>query len=380
MVVKRFNCFVFLISFSISLYASSVVDTLKASLMNILPHREVIVKNDIDLRGKVLSLPEGVTLNFKNGIFKNGIIIGNNTKIKCNKQAFDHIEIKGTWNVPKNYSTWFKDLSYVNALQNVIALTNPKMKNDVHVAVGNYLVNVDKNGQACLLITDNTKFILNGCIRLLPNSFTTYYILNVEGDNVKISGTGTIVGDKHTHTGKKGEWGMGINLKKATNVSISGLTIKDCWGDCIYIGNKSENVLVEKCTLDHGRRQGISVTSGNYITLQDLKIKNVGGTNPEYGIDIEPNANGIVDNIHIKNVSIDNCKGGIQVYGRAKGAYVGNVTINKCNISQISKVPIYIQKCKSAKILGCTLPISSNRGIILENVGSVYNKNNTIRK
>ena len=379
--MKRFYCIVFILFFFVSLFASNRRDTLKASSMNIHPNREVIINKDVDLRGNVLPLPKGVTLNFKGGVLKNGVIIGNDTKIKCKKQAFDHIEIKGSWNVAKIYSTWFKDLSYVNALKNVIALTNPKVKNKVEISKGNYLVQVDKSGQSGLLITDNTELILNGSIRLLPNSFSHYYIINVSGNNVKIRGTGTIFGDKHTHTGTTGEWGMGINLKKATNVSISGLTIKDCWGDCIYIGTISENVLVENCTLDHGRRQGVSVTSGNQITLRNLKITNVFGTNPQYGIDIEPNANGIVDNVRMKNIMIDYCKGGILVWGKAKGAKVGSIIIEDCEISNVSLVPISINKCESVKIMGCILKeFSYKKGILLDKVGSVYNKNNTIKK
>lgn len=379
--MKRVYCIFFTLFFFVSLLASNKRDTLKAVSMNILPNREVIINKDIDLRGNVLPLPKGVTLNFKGGVFKNGVIIGNNTQIKCKKQAFDHIEIKGTWNVAKIYSTWFKDLSYVNALKNVIALTNPKVKNKVEISKGNYLVQVNKSGQSCLQITDNTEFIFNGSIRLLSNSFSHYYIINVTGNNVKITGTGMIYGDKHTHTGTTGEWGMGINLKKATNVSISGLSIKDCWGDCIYIGINSENVLVENCTLDHGRRQGVSVTSGNMITLRNLKITNVGGTNPQYGIDIEPNKNGVVDNVRMKNIKIDHCKGGILVWGKAKGAKVGSIIIEDCEISNVPLPPISINKCVSVKITGCTLKeFSYKKGIILDNVGSVINKNNTIKK
>lgn len=379
--MKRSNSLLFLLLLCVSLYASSKQDTLKASLMNILPNKEVVINKDIDLCGKVLPLPKGVTLNFKGGVFKNGTIIGNKTKIKCKKQAFEHVVIKGTWNVPKIYSTWFKDLSYINALQNVIALTNRNVKNEVHIAKGNYLVKVDKSGQTCLSVTDNTELVLNGSIRLLPNSFSHYYIINIMGNNVKISGNGIIIGDKHTHTGSTGEWGMGINLKKASNVSISGLTIKDCWGDCIYIGNNSKNVLIEKCTLDHGRRQGISVTSCNQITLRDLKITNVGGTNPEYGIDIEPNKNETVDNVCMLDITISKCKGGIAVYGKANEAKIGTVIIKNCIMSDLSKVPISVVKCKFVKITGCTLSNFSNKqSILLKNVECVYNKNNTIRK
>lgn len=381
--MKRLSGFIFLLFFCVSSYASSRRDTLNASLMNIFPNKEIVINKDIDLRGKVLPLPKGVTLNFKGGVLKNGVLLGNNTKIKCKKKAFDHIEIKGSWNVPKIYSSWFKDLNYVNALQNVIALTNSKMKNRVYIGKGNYSMMAEKDHQICLQIKSNTDLIIDGIIRLLPNTFAHYYILYISGSNINISGNGMIVGDKHSHKGTNGEWGMGINLKKAKNVSISGLTVKDCWGDCIYIGNNSENILVEKCTLDHGRRQGISITSGNQIILQDLKITNVSGTKPQYGIDVEPNKDEMVDNVFMKNISIDHCMGGILINGKTneKGTTVGSIVINDCKISKTSLVPIKVKKCKDVKITGCTFTdFSYQQAIVYERVGKIYENNNSIRK
>lgn len=318
--------------------------------------KNITVIKDIDLMGDTLRLDANSKLIFNGGIIKNGVLIGHNSTIVCKKHAFKNVTIKGTWNIPVIYSYWFQDLSYDNALRDVIALTSPNVHNKVIIGSGAYTMNIAENHGKGLVIDDNTELIINGKITLKPNSWTNYDIIHVKGNNIKISGKGMIVGDKHNHLGKKGEWGMGIMIYGANNVHVSDLTIKNCWGDCVYIGGNSHTVVVENCILDHGRRQGISVTSGKAIVLQDLRISNVGGTNPEYAIDVEPNKNGIVEDVLIKNVSADRCKGGFLVYGKSSGARIGKVCIENSNIANTTKMPIRVQKCDEIIIKGCTLP------------------------
>lgn len=316
---------------------------------------EIIVKDTIDLGNRKCRIPEGVTLRFKGGIIKNGTLVGNKTRLHGTKACFNRVKIEGTWNVPTIKSSMFYDLSYDNALKDVVALANPEIKNKIIIEKGNYQVTAYRNDDVCLPLCSNTDFVLNGTITLAPNDYTNYYIIQAEGNNIKIHGNGSIIGDKHTHTGNKGEWGMGINLKQAHYVSIYGLTIKDCWGDCIYVGTESSNVKIKSCKLDNGRRQGISITSANGVKISNCTISNVSGTAPEYAIDVEPNKGEIVDNVKIKNVSVEKCRGGFLVYGKAPGARVGKVSIVGCKLNIISKMPISLQKCDSAVIKRCTI-------------------------
>lgn len=340
------------------------------------------IKNVVDMKGEELVLPKNVTLKFKKGgSLKNGSVKADNTSIVGYKQGiFDDVKIGGEWNVKYIRTDMFKNLSQLNSLQNVFALASEKTDNVILIEEGTYKVAAKRNGETILSVHSNTEVIINGSITMQPNGFTNYYIVGLKGENIQLHGKGTIVGDKHTHIRTTGEWGMGVNLARCKNVDICDLTIRDCWGDCIYIGTHSQNVLVEKCHLVHGRRQGISVTSGNKIILRDLKITNVGGTSPEYGIDIEPNKDELVNDVLIDNVTIDKCRGGILVYGKAKGAIVGNVTIKNCNISNTSKLPISVKKCESVKISGCTLAnITYKQPIYCEDVGIVIKKNNMIK-
>lgn len=338
---------------------------------------KLIIGRDIDLQGGICELPHGCTIVFKGGIVKNGTLIGKDTKIAGKGVLFDHVNIKGSWIVPKISTAMFANLTYENALRDVMALTSPKIKNHVEIGQGEYTVKAEKEAGVCISVGSNTELIIRGTIRLMPNDFKRYYIVDVEGRNVSIKGDGCIIGDKHTHKGKQGEWGMGINIMKSENVKISGLTIKDCWGDCIYVGGNSRNVGIENCLLDHGRRQGISITSANNVHIRKCSITNVGGTAPEYAIDVEPNKGDVVDNIIIEKVSAKDCIGGFLVYGRAEKARVGLVTIRNCVIDNNKKVAVNVIKCDMAIIEDCLISQQTVQTVIkCEDDSCVVIKNN----
>lgn len=312
-------------------------------------NNKIVITQDVDLKGGVCHLPPRYVLEFSQGVLRNGTLVGNNNKIKSKYAVFDHIDIKGDWYVKTISTDLFVDLSYSNALKNVFALASPNKDNVILIKEGSYYVETLSEWDRCLKVCSNTELIIDGVISIKPNSNKAYDILFVSGENIRIKGDGTIIGDKLTHIGGEGEWGMGINMYSAKDISVSGITIKDCWGDCIYIGNNSKKVLVENCHLSNGRRQGISVTSAVGVTIKNCTIENVNGTEPAFGIDIEPNKNENVDNVIIENVNISNCTGGIMSYGRAPGARVGNIMICGCDVAvskYSTKLPIDMDACE----------------------------------
>lgn len=345
-------------------------------------NKSLVVSKDVDLHGSIINLPKGFTLEISGGIIKNGTLVGNQTKVLCSGKAFDHVHLNGTWNVPKISTSMFVDLSYENALKDVLALANPKMRNTITIEKGNYKVKANKNKDACLTLCGNTELILNGVIQIIPNEYPRYDIIRANGRDISIRGNGMIVGDKHTHLGSTGEWGMGIRFHEAMNASVSGLTIKDCWGDCIYVGGNSKNVLIEKCILDHGRRQGISVTKADGVTIKDCKISNVSGTNPQYAIDLEPNANDTVKNILIENVEVVDCEGGfLATIGKrnVEKKKIGKVQIKKCKVSALSRFPVRMTSCESLSVEHCSINAKNeNSAIFTKNTRSVVVRNNTI--
>jgi hypothetical protein len=130
--------------------------------------------------------------------------------------------------------------------------------------------------------------------------------------NAKISGAGTIQGEKTSHTGSTGEQGMGVAIFGSTDIEVSGLEIYDCWGDCVYSGysnvagvyTASRLIKIFGNVLHDARRQGISVVYTDVFQICQNTIYNISGTAPAAAIDIEPdssarqNSNGVIsDNI-----------------------------------------------------------------------------------
>ena len=340
----------------------------------------ILVEDTIDLQNKACSIPEGYLIKMKGGYIKNGTLIGNKTRLKSSKACFNRVRILGTWNVPVIKSSLFEDLSYDNALKDVLALSDSSVNNKIYIGEGNYQVTAYCNDDVCIPIKSNTEFVLDGDVWLTPNDFCRSNIIRATGCNVKIRGKGTINGDKHTHTGDSGEWGMGIDLKDAHHVFISGLTIKDCWGDCIYIGSKSTNVKIERCTLEHGRRQGVSITSANDVLIKNCVIKNVSGTAPEYAIDVEPNKNCSVDNVIIDNVSSLDCKGGFKATCYPINARIGSLIIRNCDISSYEHFVLKFVNCDSVLLEKCKVVQPRKRRVVLcKNVDNLVISKNTLQ-
>lgn len=356
----------------------SVLDLSKYKTLPIKANKTYTLKSNWDLEGETYVLPDGVTLKSKGGVFKNGTLIGNNTKIDTKKPLFNKVSIIGYWNVPEISTSLFASLDYENSLCDVLALAHPEIKNKVVIEEGDYSVSA-KSFQSALDVCSNTTLVIDGTIRLVPNDYKGCYVLQVkDAENVTITGTGCIVGDKKEHKGTDGEWGHGINVLGSRKVSIHNISVTNCWGDCIYVGGKSSNITIKNCKLNEGRRQGISVTYADRVTIKDCVITNVFGTAPQYGIDLEPNKNCDVDNILIENVKISNCHGGIMSW-RPDSARIGSITLRNCKISNTSAAyPISMAKAKSFNITNCYVKSQSEYCVLVQNVDELSSSSNRL--
>jgi hypothetical protein len=157
----------------------------------------------------------------------------------------------------------------------------------------------------------NLSLAANATLQAIPTSSENYAVVQLyEVSGVEITG-GHIVGERDTHTGTTGEWGMCLNIVGSSNVHVDGLSVADCWGDGIYVGAGTqgycENVIIENFTSDNNRRQGISVITAKTLTIRNGTISNTHGTAPEAGIDLEPNQDTellldvLIENVHTEN-------------------------------------------------------------------------------
>lgn len=196
--------------------------------------------------------------------------------------------------------------------------------------------------------------IIGGDIRLAPNPYGGYGILWMENViNISIDGT-KITGDKYTHTGTGGEWGMGITIRGACdNIRIRNSNISSCWGDNLYVGqiessydSVPKNIYLDNITLDKGRRQGFSIIAAENLFVNGMHITGTRSSDsstilsagPHAGIDIEPNSSlSKLKNIVFNGLTGGDNDGGLFYvflgsvatdYNSANGDYEFDVTVN----------------------------------------------------
>jgi len=340
---------------------------------------DYVIGTTFDLKGQIVTVPKGCKLIFKGGTLKNGILVGNDTGLEYSGAIFNGIKIKGTWNVPEIKSSMFKDISKQDKLKDLFALLSSSHENKLTIENGSYKVSTSASDISALDITSNTEVVVNGTVELVPNDQKRSYVFLIEGcDNVILRGSGIIKGDKDSHKGKDGEWGYGVCIRKSSNVTVKDLNIQNCWGDCICVAANSENVLIENCALSNARRQGISFCSGINSEIKNCDISNISGTAPEFGIDVEPDANGVVNNLLIDGIKVRNCGGGIMGHGGAKNAKVSGVTISNCTITGSRKQSIYISSASDYKVVNCSVSDGKYDPVYIVDSSNIEFDNNKI--
>lgn len=190
-------------------------------------------------------------------------------------------------------------------------------KEYIYFPDGLYLINVERalNLRSKQVIRLSDQAILKALAS--DQGYTAVLRLNNVSD-VHISG-GQIVGERYSHTGETGEWGMGIHVIKGSHtISIRDIKISDCWGDGIFLGDSPtvRDVFIADVVCDNNRRQGLSITDANGVMVRDSVFTNTNGTLPEAGIDIEPDLDQTSQNIQLINVDCLNNKGsGLDLMG-----------------------------------------------------------------
>jgi len=204
----------------------------------------------------------------------------------------------------------------------------------VTVPKGRYLVDAD----SMIVVKSNITLRMDPSAELItkPTKTGRNYVLMIKNaSDVNILG-GKIIGDRNAHLDTTGEWGMGIAVYGASNVTINGTHISGCWGDGIVIGaktaapfnapNPSRNVIVKNVVCDNNRRQAITIGKANGVLIDSCTLTNTAGTKPMCGIDIEPDSD-TAQNIRIQNSVLAYNKGnGIEVYVNSKSV-VRNVVV-----------------------------------------------------
>jgi hypothetical protein len=165
----------------------------------------------------------------------------------------------------------------------------------------------------------NTEIIFHkdAFLKAITNAEGLYSIVDLsERTNIRIENC-NLIGDRDTHTGTTGEFGMGLWFRNGSNFVIDGGIITNCWGDGIYIGQRSNtgspaNISIRNVTCDNNRRNNLTVIAAKGLYVENCVFSNANGTDPQYGVDIEPNnANGDLQDIYFVSCrSINNVGAG----------------------------------------------------------------------
>jgi polygalacturonase len=185
----------------------------------------------------------------------------------------------------------------------------------VYVPPGTYLVDADgyrDGGSGGIVPRSGTRLVLapDATLRARTTGSSDYVVVRLERvSDVTIEG-GTIQGDRHTHTGREGEWGFGIGIFGATDITLKDLTVRDAWGDGIFVEEAlpdwsvmSRNITLRNVVSTGNRRQGLSVLGVEGLTVIDSVFERTEGTPPSAGVDVEPGGYGHT----VKDVTFWNC-------------------------------------------------------------------------
>lgn len=113
-----------------------------------------------------------------------------------------------------------------------------------------------------------------------------------------------------------------FNLDNSKDIRFEGITAEGSGGDGWYIGSPDagmttycQNIVLENCFAENNRRQGLSISSVDGFRAIDCGFNNTIGTNPQCGVDIEPNSfrNRIKDVKFIRCDAIGNAGRGFDV-------------------------------------------------------------------
>lgn len=221
------------------------------------------IKNDFNLQGQTLVLPNRCALFFNGGVIRNGTLVGKNTVIKSENDSAILFKIKldGSWFAETGYPEWFGAVGNGitddrDAVQNAFDICKTVVLSKhylIHNAPFNYSkykpipddelkyykdVLAQKNNTpdsqlTPLRLSSNKEVVISGTIKAYSPLGN---LIELKGDNTIITGGGTISGCgivntvniySGTPSYKRTAWESALIYIKGSNNCIENLTIKD---------------------------------------------------------------------------------------------------------------------------------------------------------
>jgi hypothetical protein len=141
-----------------------------------------------------------------------------------------------------------------------------------------------------LITRPNTHLIFmpSGKLTSIATNVERYCVLLLESEGFVIDNL-VIEGDRDIHIGTTGEWGYGLRVDfKGGNGVVNNPKITKCWGDSFVVVTDVGGVTFNNPYGAYSRRQGMSIIRGKGIVVNNYHFEHISGTNPQSGIDFEP--------------------------------------------------------------------------------------------
>jgi parallel beta-helix repeat protein len=239
-----------------------------------------------------------------------------------------------------------------------------------------------------LVVSDNTTITMSAgtVMKAITTSEGNYRIFSiVDKSNITING-GVLYGDQETHPTST-EAGFGIGVLGSSDIYINNVAATQFKGDGIYVGYStstpfSQRVHITNCRVFTNYRNGIaftgcvdsSVSGGN--VYDHLTYAGV-------GIDLEPDANRIVQNITVNNVNLFENLFNVGIQRMAgNGATLSKINITSNTMREATTAQIQIAYADHVNVVGNTMSNGSNFGVYVfhssyVNVASNNSKSHT---
>jgi mannuronan 5-epimerase len=239
----------------------------------------------------------------------------------------------------------------------------------VHLPAGTYLVGkMDGTYVAGIELQSNMALILDDAavIQLVTSDAQAYCVVAVTAKHdVSIQG-GSIRGDRLDHDySKGGEEGHCICVQnESERVVVDGLHLSEPIGDGVLIvaqgekGSSCTDVTVRNCTIEHGRRQGISIVGGARVLVENNEIQRIEGTAPQFGIDIESMSYKSYDIVIRKN-SFHHNRGGDIVNCDGKNVWIEENTMSQGDDTKQTDGPMVYWKNTDNVVRGNVITVTT---------------------
>ncbi len=301
-------------------------------LSTIKENETVLIDCNLNLEGKTINLPKGVTLQFEKGEIKNGtlnftesgkidgqllnssIIIDGKAQLISNEFEF----IPSKWGIVEGKTNQKTALNNKNNIQHAIDIVKKLNGNTFKIdklnaffEVGNHEnLSVFRSVEHAIKIPSDFNLVMskeNTFLKVFPNNSPNYALIAVfDAKNITIDG-GNLIGDRddHIYVGNSPhEHGHCLQIRSGVNIIVKNSHFSYGSGDGIDINSigftfepgykPSNNINIFSNTFDTNRRNNISITDGNNITIEDNLLLNAGintgkskGIDPGFGIDLE---------------------------------------------------------------------------------------------